>query len=285
MNLATKNERRVLTDEELREERYAYMRTTKSKTKKAYVRLYTNFGNINMELHTDIAPRAVHNFLLLSEKNYYKDVSFHRLIAGFMIQGGDPTGKGTGGESAWGKPFKDEFDSRLTHSERGVVSMANSGKNTNNSQFFITFDACNHLDNKHTIFGRVVGGMDVLDKMEKVRVGRGKNANKPQQEIKILDVTVFVNPFNEPWEREDPWKKKDTLPVYDPKDEELGSWFSAPQPVVQATGTGVGKYLPIPVTKTSKKKKSRIIHFSPFSYFFIFFYFILLIILILILII
>jgi len=138
--------------------------------------------------------------------------------------------------------------------------MANSGKNTNNSQFFITFDACNHLDNKHTIFGRAVGGMEVLDKLEKVRVGRGKNANKPEHEIKINEVTVFVNPFNEPWQREDPWKKKDVLPVYDPREDDLGSWFSAPQPVLQAVGTGVGKYLPVPTSKKRKATESTITH-------------------------
>jgi peptidyl-prolyl cis-trans isomerase-like protein 2 len=85
-----------------------------------------------------------------------------------MVQGGDPTGTGTGGESIFKKPFRDEFDTRILHSGRGVLSMANSGENTNNSQFFITFKATSHLDLKHSVFGKVVGGLAVLDKIEKV---------------------------------------------------------------------------------------------------------------------
>merc|ERR1712048_178488 len=119
----------------------------------------------NLELHTDIAPRTCDNFLRLCAKDYYDNTIFHRLIQNFMIQGGDPTGTGKGGASGFekGNAFKDEFDSRLTHQGGGVVSMANSGKNTNKSQFFVTLKSCQHLDNKHSVFGRVVGGLKLLD--------------------------------------------------------------------------------------------------------------------------
>merc|ERR1712150_279872 len=113
------------------------------------------------------------------------------------VQGGDPEGTGYGGDSAWGKAFKDEFHPHLTHSSRGVVSMANSGKHSNQSQFFITFGACNHLDNKHSVFGRVVGGMENLDKIEKVETGYGKNKNRPVKNIILTEITIYKNPFDE----------------------------------------------------------------------------------------
>ncbi|KAJ8540709.1 hypothetical protein ON010_g12519 [Phytophthora cinnamomi] len=110
------------------------------------------------------------------------------------MQGGDPTGTGRGGKSIWKKPFRDEIDSRLSHDARGVLSMANSGPGTNNSQFFITFKACPHLDKKHAVFGRVVGGMDVLDAVENVDTGA---EDRPFEDIRINSVQVFVNPFQE----------------------------------------------------------------------------------------
>ena len=101
---------------------------------KGYARVSTTSGDINLELHTEYAPKAVWNFLQLAKKGYYKDVTFHRNIKGFMIQGGDPTGTGRGGESIWGKYFNDEFEGPLKHDSRGTLSMANKGKNTNSSQ-------------------------------------------------------------------------------------------------------------------------------------------------------
>lgn len=120
----------------------SWWRKIKSRKEKGYVRLITNLGNINIELHCDIVPRTCENFIGLCRKGYYKGTQFHRSIKNFMIQGGDPEGTGMGGESIWRKPFRDEFDSRLTHSGRGILSMANSGKDTNNSQFFITYKSC-----------------------------------------------------------------------------------------------------------------------------------------------
>ncbi|XP_019641125.1 PREDICTED: peptidyl-prolyl cis-trans isomerase-like 2 [Branchiostoma belcheri] len=162
--------------------------------KKGYVRLRTNKGDLNIELHCDMVPRTCENFLRHCQNKYYKGTQFHRSIRNFMIQGGDPTATGKGGESIWGKPFKDEFKPNLTHSGRGVLSMANSGPNSNKSQFFITYRSCNHLDRKHAVFGRVVGGLDTLTAMEKVECD---STDKPQDDIMITDTLVFVDPYEE----------------------------------------------------------------------------------------
>jgi peptidyl-prolyl cis-trans isomerase-like protein 2 len=160
------------------------------------VQLQTSQGNLNIEVSSDITPRTAWNFIALCKSGYYINTIFHRLIPGFMVQGGDPTGTGTGGSSAFpdGVAFNDEFDNRLRHSSRGILSMANSGKNTNKSQFFITFKECNHLDNKHTIFGRVVGGLATLQTIEELGTD---GANRPYTEIKILKTEVFNDPMAE----------------------------------------------------------------------------------------
>lgn len=164
--------------------------------KKAYVQLQTNLGNLNIEVHADIAMRTSWNFITLCKRGYYNGTKFHRLIPGFVLQGGDPTGTGRGGESAFGsgKPFKDEFDTRLQHSQRGVLSMANSGPNTNGSQFFITFKEAPHLDLKHPVFGRVVGGIGLLDRLEQVSTDK---KDKPLEDVEIVTVTVFSDPIDE----------------------------------------------------------------------------------------
>jgi peptidyl-prolyl cis-trans isomerase-like protein 2 len=123
----TSAELAVLSDEE-------YMLKRGRVKQKGYARISTTSGDINLELHTEYAPKAVWNFIKLAKKGYYQDVTFHRNIKGFMIQGGDPTGTGRGGESVWGKYFNDEFDGPLKHDARGTLSMANKGKNTNTSQ-------------------------------------------------------------------------------------------------------------------------------------------------------
>ncbi|KAG9237709.1 peptidyl-prolyl cis-trans isomeras-like protein-like 2 [Amylocarpus encephaloides] len=183
----TSGERAVLTDEE-------YMLKPKRVKIKGYARIETNLGSLNVELQTETAPRAVWNFVQLAKKGYYNGVVFHRNIPNFMIQGGDPTGTGKGGTSIWGKNFNDEFDGPLTHDARGVMSMANKGKNTNSSQFFITYRQAKHLDRKHTIFGRVVGGLDILQKLEHVPVDSG---NRPLNDVIMETVVVFVDPFEE----------------------------------------------------------------------------------------
>uniref|UniRef100_A0A673WZ40 Peptidylprolyl isomerase (cyclophilin)-like 2 n=1 Tax=Salmo trutta TaxID=8032 RepID=A0A673WZ40_SALTR len=159
MTPATEHTADAISDDTVR---YSYVK------KKGYVRLHTNKGDINLELYCDKVPKAGENFTKLCKKNYYDGTVFHRSIRNFMIQGGDPTGTGLGGESFWGKPFKDEFRPNLSHTGRGVLSMANSGPNTNKSQFFITFRSCPYLDRKHTVFGRVVGGFEALTAMENI---------------------------------------------------------------------------------------------------------------------
>ncbi|ELK15584.1 Peptidyl-prolyl cis-trans isomerase-like 2 [Pteropus alecto] len=206
--------------------------------KKGYVRLHTNRGDLNLELHCD------------------------------MIQGGDPTGTGTGtywcwgslgsfgcpfgcewvgGESYWGKPFKDEFRPNLSHTGRGILSMANSGPNTNKSQFFITFRSCAYLDKKHTIFGRVVGGFDTLTAMENVE--SDPKTDRPKEEIRIDSTTVFVDPYEEADAQIAEERKKTQLEVVAPE-----STVKKSQPKSGSLGPptyrqGVGKYINPAATK------------------------------------
>ena len=123
----------------------------------------TSMGEFEVELYSGKTPKTVENFTGLAKKGYYNGVIFHRVIANFMIQGGDPTGTGRGGESIWGPKFKDEIVKDLTHSGPGILSMANAGPNTNGSQFFITLVPTPWLDGKHTVFGKVTSGMEVVE--------------------------------------------------------------------------------------------------------------------------
>ncbi len=128
--------------------------------KKRYTAVFkTEKGEFAVELYAAQAPSTVNNFVFLARDHFYDGVTFHRVIRGFMAQGGCPTGTGTGGP---GYKFADEFHPELRHSGPGMLSMANAGPNTNGSQFFITFAAAAHLDNRHTVFGKVVRGMDVV---------------------------------------------------------------------------------------------------------------------------
>jgi peptidyl-prolyl cis-trans isomerase-like 3 len=132
------------------------------------------------------------NFLGLAAAGVYDDTKFHRNIKGFMIQGGDPEGTGKGGVSIYGGKFKDEIVPTLKHSKRGVLSMANSGKDTNTSQFFITYRPHNHLNGKYTVFGSVIDGLEVLDKLERIP---SDDAGRPLQDIIISGVTIHANPL------------------------------------------------------------------------------------------
>lgn len=125
--------------------------------------LETNRGVIVLKLHAAQAPRTVNNFVCLAEDRFYDGTSFHRVIKDFMIQGGDPTGTGRGGP---GYTFKDEFDPKLKHDKPGVLSMANAGPNTNGSQFFITHVPTPWLDGKHSVFGQVIQGQEVVNAIE-----------------------------------------------------------------------------------------------------------------------
>ncbi len=150
--------------------------------------LETNQGNIELELYPKIAPKAVENFLGLVKKGYYDGLIFHRVIKGFMIQGGDPTGTGRGGESIWGKKFEDETTEFLKFDRPWLLAMANAGPNTNGSQFFITTAPTEWLNMKHTIFGEVVNGIDVAQKIENTPVSPGDN--RPTSEQKIIKAYV-----------------------------------------------------------------------------------------------
>jgi cyclophilin family peptidyl-prolyl cis-trans isomerase len=145
--------------------------------------MQTNHGVIELELFDDDAPKTVQNFVRLSGEGFYDGVIFHRVIPDFMIQGGDPTGTGSGGP---GYQFEDELnDHRI---ERGALAMANAGPNTNGSQFFIvTADACPWLDGKHTVFGRVTSGMDVVDTISELETDAG---DRPREEVRIESVAT-----------------------------------------------------------------------------------------------
>lgn len=238
----TSGERALLTDEE-------YMLRPKRVKIKGYARMQTNLGDLNVELQTEYAPKAVWNFVQLAKKGYYKNVAFHRNIRNFMIQGGDPTGTGKGGTSIWGKNFNDEFDGPLTHDSRGMLSMANKGKNTNSSQFFIIYRPAKHLDRKHTIFGRVVGGLETLSRLENAPTD---SADRPTEEIKILDVVVFLDPFEEfqKQKREKDVEEKEKLEIVKQggREDERTTWTGKRirgdgTVVHDAGGGGVGKYL------------------------------------------
>ncbi len=157
-------------------------------TKDPIVVLHTSLGDVELTLSTK-TPRTTENFVTLAQRGYYNGVIFHRIIENFMIQGGDPTGTGSGGECIWGAKFNDEFDTSLTH-ERGVISMANAGRNTNGSQFFIvTAPETHYLNNKHAVFGRVTRGMEVVEQMNTVATNR---QDRPLVDVVIMSAEVVV---------------------------------------------------------------------------------------------
>jgi len=153
--------------------------------KKYKATLTTSEGVIEFDLLTDQAPKTVNNFVFLARANFYDGVTFHRIIKGFMVQTGDPTGTGSGGP---GYKFEDE-KVRLRYS-KGIVAMANAGPNTNGSQFFIVHSPDAGLPPSYTIFGRVSAGEDVLDKIAKTPVGGGGEGSKPQREVRIETATI-----------------------------------------------------------------------------------------------
>ena len=149
--------------------------------------LKTNQGDITLRLYPEIAPKAVENFKKLAKKGYYDGVLFHRVIKNFMIQAGDPTGTGMGGESIWGKPFEDEFKPNVVFDRPFLLAMANSGRNTNGSQFFITTVPTPWLNGRHTIFGEVIDGFDTVRKIESVKTGA---LNRPLEKQYIIKAVV-----------------------------------------------------------------------------------------------
>ncbi len=147
-------------------------------------RVQTNQGSFAIELFEDKAPKTTQNFVDLAEKGFYDGVIFHRVIDGFMIQGGDPTGTGRGGP---GYTIPDEFHPDLRHTEEGILSMANAGPNTGGSQFFITLDRTAWLDGKHAVFGKVVEGMDVIRAIGSTPTGPG---DRPKEDVVMESVKI-----------------------------------------------------------------------------------------------
>ena len=158
-------------------------------SKNPHVILETTQGKIELELFPDIAPLAVENFLTHVKNGYYNGIAFHRIIKGFMIQGGDPTESGRGGESIWHKPFKDEFKNK-TFNKIGVLAMANAGPHTNGSQFFITTAKTPWLNGRHTIFGQVVGSMDALKKLDNVATLGRRGGDRPLERQEIIKAYI-----------------------------------------------------------------------------------------------
>ena len=150
------------------------------------IRMKTNLGEIVAEMFEDKAPKTTKNFIDLVEKGFYNGLIFHRVIDGFMIQGGDPKGNGTGGP---GYVIPDEFHKDLKHTGAGILSMANAGPNSGGSQFFITLDATPWLDGKHAIFGKVVEGLDVVKAIGKVKTGA---QDRPQTDVVMKKITIVT---------------------------------------------------------------------------------------------
>lgn len=159
------------------------MQGTSSSSPPPEVVVNTSMGSFTVELYPAYAPKTCQNFLELAKRGYYDNVTFHRIIQDFMIQGGDPTGTGRGGESIYGGKFADEIRRELKHTGAGILSMANSGPNTNGSQFFITLAPCPHLDGKHTVFGRVSGGLTTIQRLGCARTDAN---DRPIEPIRIV---------------------------------------------------------------------------------------------------
>lgn len=172
------------------------------------VLLKTTAGDIDIELWSKEAPKACRNFIQLCLEAYYDNTIFHRVVPGFIVQGGDPTGTGTGGESIYGAPFKDEFHSRLRFNRRGLVAMANAGPHDNGSQFFFTLGRADELNNKHTIFGKVTG--DTVYNMLRLTEVDIDDDERPRNPHRIKSCEVLFNPFDDiiPREIKRPKKEK-----------------------------------------------------------------------------
>jgi cyclophilin family peptidyl-prolyl cis-trans isomerase len=154
-------------------------------TNKNIMKVETNMGTFKIKLYPEEAPKTVAHIKELVGKGFFDGIIFHRIIAGFVIQGGDPTGTGTGGS---GKSIPDEFNNNLKHSKKGMVAMANSGRpNSQDSQFYITLAPLEFLDGKYTVFGEVIDGLEVITKMGEVATGPN---DKPVNEVKMVKVTL-----------------------------------------------------------------------------------------------
>jgi peptidyl-prolyl cis-trans isomerase-like protein 2 len=239
---STSTQRVIMSDEE-------YLLKPRRVKTKGYISINTNLGSLNIELYPEYAPKTVWNFIQLAKRGYYDGVSFHRNLKNFMIQGGDPTGTGRGGQSCWGKTFADETEGPLVHDARGVLSMANKGKDTNTSQFFILYRASPHLNRKHTIFGKVVEGLPTLDRLEKVPADE---KGKPEAACRIESMAVLIDPFEDflkqRSEKEAEEARKEQLRLEGGAEDDRMTWTgkrvrSDGKSDAAAAGSSIGKYL------------------------------------------
>jgi len=183
------NGRDVMNEKPTKEEVRAALPTASDKSDRLATSaiIHTSYGDIHVSLYKDDAPKAVENFTTHSRQGYYNGLIFHRVVKDFVIQTGDPLGDGTGGSSIWDHSFEDEISTKHRHDQPGILSMANSGPNTNGSQFFITTVPTPHLDGKHTIFGRVTKNLDVVRAIERVKVDKNQ---KPFEDVKMINIDV-----------------------------------------------------------------------------------------------
>lgn len=156
------------------------------------VTLHTSLGDLKIELDCACAPRLAENFLALAASGAYDGTVFHRNIPGFLVQGGDPTGTGKGGDSIFGGKLPDEIHPALKHDARGVVAAANSGPNTNGSQFYIAYSKQASLDGVYSVIGRVIHGWETLEKIERLPTGK---KHRPLEPPVVQSVTIHANPF------------------------------------------------------------------------------------------
>ncbi|XP_062509348.1 peptidylprolyl isomerase domain and WD repeat-containing protein 1-like [Corticium candelabrum] len=187
-NKTGENERDVFNEKPSKEEQMAATQASTERRVGDSVVIHTTMGDIHIRLFPKECPKTVENFCVHSRNGYYNGHMFHRIIKGFMIQTGDPLANGTGGESIWSGEFEDEFDRNLRHDRPYTVSMANAGPNTNGSQFFITVCPTPWLDNKHTVFGRVTKGMEVVHTISQVKTN--PRNDKPFEDVKIVSIIV-----------------------------------------------------------------------------------------------
>ena len=181
-------ERDVFNERPTKEEIMAATQVQSEKRISHSAVMHTSVGDIHLKLFPNECPKSVENFCVHAKNGYYNGHIFHRVIKGFMVQTGDPSGVGTGGESIWGKEFEDEFHPSLRHDRPYTLSMANAGPNTNGSQFFITVVPTPWLDNKHTVFGRVTSGMEVVHSIASVKVH--PKTDKPYDDVLIININV-----------------------------------------------------------------------------------------------
>jgi peptidyl-prolyl cis-trans isomerase-like protein 2 len=258
MSVTNHNDAREATEEEILQAHFAAMKQMK---RKGFVRFHTNLGIIDLELHCDIVPKTCMNFLGLCEKGSYDGTKFHRSIRNFMVQGGKATSASEKGKSIWGGAFEDEFDDRLKHSGEGILAMANSGANTNARQFYITYKSAPHLDRKHSVFGRIVKGIDVLHSIEDVPTDK---KDRPCREIKLERAEVLYSPVEDAAEKERVRIQKRSELRRLEKEERRALALGKTIPNVAAAATQpdktldqeIGRYLPKP-SKSSKKVKKK----------------------------